>query len=352
MSGCVLVLVPAMLTADPGATTVHSISDDVHVFFLAGAEARDAIVEDARDPFFRRLTRIDAELRLREPLGETPAEQRIAMVKKLCRDAVRDWTEDEMRSMIAVCREVHRGAAATSPGWIPARWRFVKTDGTEESGAAYTRDDVIILPQSKLSTSDEPNARYGLAFLVAHETFHVISRAEPALRDRLYGLLGFRRIGPVAAPRQLAERLITNPDGPALEHALRIRTGDGVERDVAPVIYSASERYAPEKGRSLFQYLRVGVFAIETNDAGTKMIAGGEPSPQGIAAGDAEVFWRRLRRNTTYVIHPEEVVADNVAILWTRHAAGAATRVVNDEALLNDVARVLRETRPGARLRP
>ena len=72
---------------------------------------------------------------------------------------------------------------------------LVKTSGEEEFGAAaaaYTRRHAIMLSGSSTSlpTTDFRRAY----FLLAHETFHVLSRTDSHLRDDLYALLGFKTV--------------------------------------------------------------------------------------------------------------------------------------------------------------
>jgi hypothetical protein len=58
--------------------------------------------------------------------------------------------------------------------------------------------------------------------MLAHEVFHLLSRSNPALRDRLYAAIGFEPCGEVRHPATLAERRITNPDAPINAHAIEV----------------------------------------------------------------------------------------------------------------------------------
>ncbi|MGL5094336.1 MAG: hypothetical protein ACRDD1_02020, partial [Planctomycetia bacterium] len=46
------------------------------VSLLAGSDARAAVVENVHDPFFRRLSPLDFDLRLAEPVGDLPIDKR------------------------------------------------------------------------------------------------------------------------------------------------------------------------------------------------------------------------------------------------------------------------------------
>jgi hypothetical protein len=84
----------------------------------------------------------------------------------------------------------------------------VKTTGTEEGDAEYTRGAGIVLPES----APAMEKRGELLGIVAHESFHVLSRNAPELRDRLYAVIGFQPCREIVFPEALAARKITNPD--------------------------------------------------------------------------------------------------------------------------------------------
>ena len=52
------------------------------------------------------------------------------------------------------------------------------------SNAAYCRRQAIILPASETKKSDDE-----LRNLLTHELFHILSRANPELRDKLYAVI-------------------------------------------------------------------------------------------------------------------------------------------------------------------
>lgn len=310
------------------------LDDAVEVVFLAGDAARDAIVEDRHDPFFRSLNRLDVELRLAEPMPGATQAERLARLKKLMRDAVLDWTDADRGAVTQACQTVHRQAAALGIHFVPKHWRFVLTDGSEEANAAYTRHDAIVLPTARVRKADST----ALAKLVAHETAHVLSRNDPALRDRMYAVFGFRPIPAVDLGPWLTERRITNPDGVEWRHALRVTGPDGAPVDVLPGTYSKSANFEPLQGRRLFDYLRFGLAVLDADHGSLKVRTSLTGEPVFLQPNATPGFYERIGRNTNYIIHPDEILADNLALLLTPAAAAPA-----NPALLRSLEDVLRE---------
>jgi hypothetical protein len=99
---------------------------------------------------------------------------------------------------------------------LPKIVNLVKTTGAEEGHAFYTRDTGIMMPEKE---TDEADVLL-LERTIAHELFHILSRRNPTLREKLYELIGFTKCGEVQFPPELKSRKITNPDAPRNEHAM------------------------------------------------------------------------------------------------------------------------------------
>jgi len=128
------------------------------------------------------------------------------------------------------------------------------------------------------------------------------------LRDRLYAAIGFQR-GPAAAlPSELGPRRITNPDAPRNEHRIRVqRNGETV--GAIPVLYSSQERYDPVRGGEFFDYLEFK-FRIEGWDSPTAAA-----TAEFVDLKDLTGFMEQVGNNTEYLIHPEEIIADNFVLI-------------------------------------
>jgi hypothetical protein len=224
---------------------------------------------------------------------------------------------------------------------LPVPWpvTIVCTDGSDAAGAPYTRGRAIFMPRD-----GEAGPRD--AFVLVHEIVHVTSRANPPLATRLYRELGFEPVADLAWPREWLDARISNPDAPHSRHAMQLDTPAG-RQWVVPLLVAGRTQLRP--GESFFHVLQVRVLAITP---GTN----GQPSQP--VRRDGHLLWwpvealpaylQRLGGNTGYVLHPEETLADNIALL-------ALQRPARNPALLDRLRAALagsgatpskKETRP------
>jgi hypothetical protein len=188
---------------------------------------------------------------------------------------------------------------------FPAKVLLVKTTGKEEGGAAYCRNnDLIVFPQSKLTGSSEK-----LEGTLIHELFHILSRNNPHLRDSLYEIVGFNACSEIELPEPLKPRKITNPDAPTIGHYVEVMVGDKTLPAV-PVLFSNQASYDVASGKSFFAYLKFQLLVIER--AGERWQPQyRENEPWLVDVSEVKGFHEKIGRNTGYIIHPEEVLADN-----------------------------------------
>jgi hypothetical protein len=184
---------------------------------------------------------------------------------------------------------------------------FVKTTGDEEGGAEYTRSNAIILPSSALAPTGD-----SLRGTIAHELFHVLSRHSPALREKLYAVIGFQPCGEIPFPPGLAPRKITNPDAPRNDHCIRLQAGQESVWAV-PILFSKSPRYDISKKGPFFDYLEMKFLVVQkTGDSAATYDAS---DPRLLDVSEVRGFFEQVGRNTDYIIHPEEILADNFEFL-------------------------------------
>ncbi len=75
-----------------------------------------------------------------------------------------------------------------------------------------------------------------------------------------------------------------------------------------PILFSRAESYDPTRGGEFFDYLQLGLLVRS---------APGEALSAERVVGLQQVtgFFEQVGQNTQYVIHPEEILADNFALL-------------------------------------
>ena len=223
-------------------------------------------------------------------------------------DAARHWTPELQARWRKALENVAPAFAALRIPLPPEVW-LVASNGQESADAPYTRANAVVLPeQMKLpGYTDE--------MLIAHELWHVASRHAPALATRLYAQIGFEPMPELAFPQEWAAARIANPDAPGNQHAMRL-TIEGRPVLVTPVLVASRLNLKP--GENFFGVMEPRLLEVGPQpDARASRAVLQDGQPVWHPLGGPHDYLRRLGGNTGYVIHYEEAMADNVALLVT-----------------------------------
>lgn len=255
-------------------------------------------------------------------------------------DAARSWAPHEVGDWKAVVDKLSE--ALKGLGLRMPHIELVKTTGDEEfGGAAYTRGNAIVLPESlvPLPTTDLRRA----FFLLAHELFHVLSRMDVRLRDDLYALLGFKAVDRFEYPTELESRRVSNPDAFQYLHGVTLQLGSA-RVDVVPVIQSRLPLSEAIQRSNFLDALDIVLLSVDPSSGE----AARDESGDLVKYNFGNTNWVTLmRRNSSYIIHPEEVLADNFALLMEWRLDGVLPPVsargfpVNDVDLLHTIGEIL-----------
>jgi len=289
----------------PLALTVASASSPQPDFVFADIEAARTVMI-AEDGFLSRVGGIEVGVRVADA-GVTDPDA----LRAVYRNGVTTFSAAE-RARIEALLETQADRLARIAARLPDTVMFVATDGSVEWGAPHTRDNAIIFTPGWLAAEDRQFRR-----TFYHELFHVLSRHNPDLHTQLYGVIGFEPCT-VEVPEALARRRITNPDAPTHAHylPLEMEGADGV----VPYTYTFADGYSPDVEG--FGFLKLGLLAVDEADGqcrpATALGEGGLLSPEDVPAYAAQVG-----ANTGYIIHAEEVMADNF-VIWMEGDADVA----------------------------
>jgi len=297
-----IVVCGLVLSAAGACQAQITLSGAASVTFATADEGRKILT--TRDDFIRALGPFDRAARVKTA-DEVSEEAFLEFVGR----NVLDWAEPEKASVGSALERLRAPFDRLALPWPKAIY-FVKTTGKEEGGAPYTRGQALILPQNMLTPKRPLSAR-----LIAHELFHILSRSNPGLRDRLYQALGFARCAEVELPETLRRRRITNPDAPANDHCIRVQV-EGAEVWAVPIIFARTEQYDVQRGGEFFSYMQSQLLLVErrSDPPVTKPLYVGS-EPRLVDFGQVSGFYEQVGRNTRYIIHPEEILADNFALL-------------------------------------
>jgi hypothetical protein len=272
------------------------------VHFASQSEGRKILTE--KDEFIQRLSPFDRSARIKTDKAVSESE----FLEFVGRNVV-DWTEEEIQTVRAAVEAIDpmlRDLRLSLPPIV----QLIKTTGAEEGNAAYTRGVAIVLPKDNLGKSQGD-----LQKLICHELFHVLSRQSPELREKLYGIIGFTKCNEIDLSPELKRRKLTNPDAPRNDHFIRLQI-DGRESLAVPILLSSVETYDVKRGGEFFAYLQFQFLLVKKEDGSGNLKAVSEGlSPKLVGMERVSGFMEQVGKNTNYIIHPEEILADNFALL-------------------------------------
>ena len=289
----VLISQSASLSAEESAISIHP---QVNVSFANQQTAKLLLAK--RDRFIQNLSPFDRQIRLQasEPITE-------AQFLKFIQEQALDWTPAEKSQMTNILQDLQPLLSGLKNVW-PTKIQLLLTTGREEANAPHCREASIVLPRAVLQRDATALKR-----LMLHELFHLLSCHSPLLRRQLYGIVGFREVQPIDLPKEWVHRKITNPDAPILNCIIEIDQ-NGQQVTVTPVLLTRATDYETFENRTLFGELLFQLMEVSESE-GTWLPKLTEGQINLINPRRAESYFKQIGRNTEYVIHPEEVLADN-----------------------------------------
>ena len=280
------------------AELVHAATS----FEFATVEQGRAII-GARDEYVERLSPLERALKAK---SEVPVSE--ADFLRLLTSAVQPWS-DAGRATVQAALDSIRPQLALLHLPLPETVVLVRFTGVGEGNAPHTRANAVLLTDTSLQ---RPAA---LARLIAHELFHIASRQDKGWRDALYATIGFAAIDELKLPPHLASRKITNPDAPRIDVTIKVDTRDNIVW-VAPLLQSTVDRYDASRPGEFFSFLRLFWLQVARGELPPTKAELSDP-PRLHNTADLRGFHEQIGRNTPYIIHPEEILAENFAQLAT-----------------------------------
>jgi hypothetical protein len=293
-----LAVVSAALAADiplHGSTQIHCASPQ---------EAADILGQV--DQFVRQMGPLERQLRLG---ADGPVTQDAYL--EFTRQQALGWLPEEVRRLTGVIVDLRPKLAELRDLW-PARVVLVKSTGREEGQAPHCRGDAIVLPARSLQ---QPPA--ALERLVLHELFHILSRQSAPRRTQLYAIVGFRTVPPLTLPAAWQPRRITNPDAPEIDCVISLRH-EQQTLHLAPILLTKQAAYDNIAEKSLFGELMFRLMPVQLDLGQQRWVPAVVAEEDRLwEAEQLPEYGAKIGRNTSYIIHPEEILAENFVHLMT-----------------------------------
>ncbi len=331
-------------TTARGAEYVYDLGDGKSAVLLDGKEGQAAITDEGgAEGWFDRLGKYELRARLgHEPEGTTLEEKKTELKEHL-RTTIEDWTEAEREGMVRHMKQAKAAADEVFPEFIPNRWYIVKTSGKDEGGAWYTRSDKTFFPKQWLDQLDSESMDSFYRHILLHENAHCWSRANPELREELYSLTGFQPVNEIDLGEWLGDRVLTNPDAPDLRWVSNVGSEESPRYGMLAFTIQGND-FSMEFQRLLMSGRPTMYQVSEVNDGSWKVDYNEDGTAVAIQRSDAKEFFEKLTVNSNYILHAEEVLAENLAMMVS-YFAGVSPAwgqgSVEDPAPLEELAKAL-----------
>ncbi len=276
------------------------------ITFLDSIEASTAIIQDDIDGYFEQLSKAEMQIQMKTNYPELNPDKLKPEFKSYIKKQVSNWTMEEKLKMQQLFKSVKSLCDTLSPRIFPGGMRLIKVK-TKHYGndVYYTSGKNIMIPENIFKDFNDERQ---LPVMI-HETFHVLSRYNEPWRNELYEYIGFKKSNkPVKLNTSLQDVLLNNPDGVSYQYVIDLEK-DGEMVKAIPLITSKSKVYDPKKP-NFFDYLHFDLYSLD--DKGDHYVAKSTTTGQTLLPMQSTpTFFTKIKDNTQYIIHPDEIMADN-----------------------------------------
>lgn len=265
--------------------------------FATRAEAQ-MLVTDI-DNYTTNWNQFDIESRLQKTNGKKSELLRLAM------DETRNWSDTEKEKVKKVLNLLQNQITKQKFNLtFPEEIIIIKTTQKEEkSSKAYTRDNWIALGEQILSQNTDT-----LTQVITHELFHILSRENHAFKKAVFATIGFNVLDKnIIFPSDINLKRISNPNINSYDSYATF-TINGQKQNCTMVLYSEK----PYNGGQLTDYMQIGL--IPLNEQNIPIQENNNTVIYPLTA--ASDFYDIVGQNTTYVIDPEEIAAENFRLAF------------------------------------
>ena len=327
--------------SQPQSTPLLQLSENHKVIFLDSIEAGQAITKDEKENFFSLITPLDMSIQMKKNFeAATPRNEIMDEYKSFLKKDVLDFSKEEMEFVNDILKEAFEMSNKVSTAIFPKEIKLIKTHANHYGqGAYYTRENCIIIPKDELELKN----REGFLETMFHEISHIYTRYHPKKQKALYQLIGFSNIGKMSnllIKEELKSRILLNPDGVNFAHHIELNEQSGRSYSAIPIIKSNETKYIDSKN-DFFDYIDFSLYKINIQHA--VQVQTDATGKSTIDMDNIPIFFEKITTNTGYIIHPDEIIADNFMYIMMREKKNGLLRTFSDDGveLLKNIKKIL-----------
>lgn len=300
-------------------STVSTPEEISRVVFLDSAEASKVVIVDQEDGFFEEVGILDMKIQMKRNYpSATSRDVVLRDYKKFLQEDITTFSSREKEGLTKVFNMAFELCQKINGDIYPENLQLLKSKGGPYGTATfYTRDNSIVIPAGLLAPGNIPL----ILDVALHEIFHIFSRYHPERRKELYATIGFKPVEKdlLALSDSLKYRLLLNPDGINYGYLIKLQTPEGRKIQALPLIVSKKPDFDPEDP-AFFSYLQFDLYEIKPPFVRRIEVLAKEDGSSTINFQNIPNFFEQIKDNTQYIIHPDEILADNFVLVALNHA--------------------------------
>ncbi len=220
---CIMIFCAGCKKNEPADTIVFS--EKYTVEFCGKENAGEIISTDTTEHFFDYVTEADMDLQMKiffSPEIFLHAEsnfQKIFFYKNFLKNLPENFSEKEKNILKNIFSELFSLCEKCGVKTLPEKINLIKTKiAPYGENTFFTRNDAIIIPEKSLMLD-----RTFLLQTMLHELCHILLRYNPALKQKLFSLIGFeKKFSDKLVYFSDRKELITNPDAVGYQYFWRV----------------------------------------------------------------------------------------------------------------------------------
>jgi len=254
------------------------------------------------------------------------------------------FTNEEISWVSEIMKRMYTQCSKLSPTLILPEIKLIKTHAKHYGTTVYyTRENIIVIPKYVLEGGDK-EAFYST---MLHELFHIYSRYNPEKQVALYDLIGYKKIeNPenLSFDKKLQDRMLTNPDGVNIGFMIKLKREGATPLLAIPIVFSKKDHFDPSQ-KQFFDYLDFSLYEVKPPLSRMLKVISDENGFSTIDPSMMGEYFRQIKDNTNYIIHPDEIMADN--FMYAIHTVESPDYLnkfsEQGQELIGEIMRVLRE---------
>ncbi len=304
---------------------------------LTIAEGQNQICKDSKDSFFNKVGNLDMMLQMN---GEHRSESRDSLLtayQNHLKKSVQSFTNNEAKVVAQTLDSCFSLIHQYLPNLKIPNLEIIKIDPNHYGlSVYYTRENAILVPSNVLS----PSSMDALLPVMLHEISHILLRYNDAIKTKTYELIGFKKLDkPLSYSPEILKRILFNPDGLDDRYAITLSDGN-TEVLCAPALVSSKSSFSPNIS-GFMNYIKFDMYRLEEVETSYRLLSNKEGFST-LAPEYMSSFFKQIKDNTQYIIHPDEIIADNFMMYIISSRDETLSNYSNEgEALLHNLAAVL-----------